>query len=236
MILLQETFLSDSHQCPYLEDQSARYEYFFAIDVKGDELERLLETGWRKFGAYFFRPNCSGCRRCVPLRVVVADFVPSKSQRRVQRRAAAAGVSVTFGPLSYSDRIFEIYADHSLVRFGRQADRDEFISTFYTRSCPSLQSEYYLGDRLVAAGFLDRGNRSLSSVYFVYDTGFDHLRLGTLSIMREIALAREMGLDHYYLGYWIGDNRSMAYKERFYPQERYDWTGGGWKRRERGSE
>ncbi|HOO72516.1 MAG TPA: arginyltransferase [Spirochaetota bacterium] len=227
MILLQEPFLSDTHDCPYLPGQRCRYEYFFAIDVNSEELSHLLEEGWRKFGAYFFRPNCPGCRKCIPLRVLVPDFSRSKSQRRVQRKGSA--VSVYFGPLRYSNRIYEIYQDHSLTRFGRKTEKEDFISSFYTQSCPMLQSEYSLDNKLIAAGFLDRGSNSLSSVYFIFDTQYAHLRLGTLSVLKEIDYARSLGLEYYYLGYWIRQNRSMAYKNRFYPQEQYDWESGKWR-------
>ena len=234
MILLQEPFLSDTHDCPYLESRKCRYEYFFALDVTGEELCRLLEQGWRKFGAYFFRPNCPGCGKCIPLRVLTREFSKSKSQRRIAR----GGEVLTFqvGPLKYSQRAFEIYRDHSLNRFGKEADMQEFIMNFYTQSCPTLQSEYYLGDKLSAVGFLDRGENSLSSVYFVFDTQYDYLRPGTFSVISEIDYARSQGLDYYYLGYWIRENASMSYKNAFYPHERYDWASMQWGRIEKGDD
>jgi len=228
MIILKEPSLGAFHSCPYLAGRQARYEYFLATDVSGTELERLLETGWRKFGIYFFRPACPDCCSCVPLRVGVTNFAPSRSQRRVWRKAGEAGVTVQFCPLHYTERIFQIYADHSLKRFGQCADKNDFLESFYNPSCPAVQSEYYIGDELVGIGFLDRGNSSLSSVYFVYDTNYSHLRLGTLSVLKEIAFAGEVGLQHYYLGYCVGENPSMSYKRHFRPHEQYDWNGQEW--------
>lgn len=228
MILLKEPFLGVFHPCPYLTDRLARYEYFFAMDVSEAELQELLETGWRKFGVYYFRPTCPDCRSCVPLRVDVAGFKPSKSHRRVRRKAKEAGVRVSFGPLRYSERIFQIYTDHSKERFGQDTDKNDFMESFYSPSCPSVQSEYYIDDELVGVGYLDRASSSLSSVYFIFDTNYSHLRLGTLSVLAEIAFAREAGLKHYYLGYCVGENPSMAYKQQFHPHECYDWTGHSW--------
>jgi arginine-tRNA-protein transferase len=230
MIVLKKPFLGLSHPCPYLAGRQARYESFFAVDVSDTELEELLETGWRKFGIYFFRPACPGCRSCVPLRVSVGDFTPSKSQRRVLRKAAAAGVAMRLSPLRYTDRIFQIYTDHSRIRFTQETDKNDFMESFYTPSCPSVQSEYYIDDQLVGVGFLDCGSSSLSSVYFVYDTYYSHLRLGTLSALNEIAFARETGLKYYYLGYRIGESPRMAYKGQFRPHEHFDWTDQKWMR------
>lgn len=233
MLLLQKPQLSRFSQCTYLPDRMCRFEYFFAIDLDARELEDLLSTGWRKFGEYYFRPDCGDCRRCVPLRIFVPEFRPSKGQRRVMR--ACADIEVRFTEPEYREEIFEIYRDHSLHRFGKESDPDEFIAAFYTRSCPSLQSEYYLDGEMIAVGFIDLSREGMSSVYFVYKTAFDEYRLGTCSIIREVEHAASRNLNYYYLGYYIEENRSMAYKEHFHPHEKYDWAEGRWIREGRKS-
>ena len=137
-----------------------------------------------------------------------------------------------FNPLEYRDEIYEIYRIHSRDRFDRETDREEFIDSFYTPSCQTIQSEYYLEDRLIGVGFLDRSDRALSSVYFVYDTACEEYRLGTYSAIKEIQYAAEEGLEYYYLGYYIAENSSMAYKNRFRPNERFDWSTEIWKKEE----
>ncbi len=227
MILLQEPTLSSWESCSYLPDRKWRFEYFFAMNLTSGELEGLLEKGWRKFGTYFFRPQCDPCRSCIPVRVLTQKFTPTKSQRRVLRKCA--DIKVSFSPLQYSERIYEIYRDHSLNRFNRITDRDDFIHSFYFQSCPGLQSEYYLGGQLIAAGFLDRSDRGFSSVYFVFDTAYESYSLGTFSIIKEIEHAASIDLTYYYLGYYIEENRSMSYKNNFKPTEQYDWETGTWR-------
>ena len=107
MLTLQECRLSDEAPCPYLPDRTARYEYFFALDLDARELDALIATGWRKFGLYFFRPECPGCRSCVPLRVPVAGFRPSKGQRRVMRK----NIRQTRLGVRYRPEIFSIYGE-----------------------------------------------------------------------------------------------------------------------------
>lgn len=220
--------MSISSPCVYLPEKMWRFEYFFAADLSGRELEELLSRGWRKFGEYYFRPRCDDCRECVPIRVAARDYRPTKSQRRTARKCRA--VDVRFTESAYRDEIFEIYRDHSMSRFGKESDPNEFITAFYTPSCPSLQSEYYLDDELVAVGFLDRGEESLSSVYFIFKSAFERFGLGTYGAMREIEYAAHRGLKYYYLGYWIRGNTRMAYKGSFQPNERYDWDGEEWHR------
>ena len=65
-------------------------EEFYADAVTPAQLDRLLADGWRHFGTHFFRYNLAvyrdEIRRVIPLRIRVADFQLSKSQRRVLRR------------------------------------------------------------------------------------------------------------------------------------------------------
>jgi arginine-tRNA-protein transferase len=226
MLTLQECRLSDEAPCPYLPDRTARYEYFFALDLDARELDALIATGWRKFGLYFFRPECPGCRSCVPLRVPVAGFRPSKGQRRVMRKNIRT--ETRFGALRYRPEIFSIYSEHSRDRFGREGEIEDFLTNFYQESCPGLQSEYYVDGRLMAVGFLDRSSGGLSSVYFVFRTEFARNSPGIYSVIREIELAASLGLPYYYLGYHVEGCRRMEYKADFRPCERYSWEESRW--------
>ena len=213
--------------CPYLPGRQRQFEYFYADRLEAEELSQLLCRGWRKFGPYFFRPVCPDCRHCIPLRVPVQDFVPSRSQRRVLKKGA--GLQVSYGPLHFEERIFDIYSRHALMRFGQPSDRDDFIAGFYLPSCPALQMEIHHEGTLVGVGFLDRGNDALSSVYFCFDPDYGRLNLGTYSVLVEIERAREMGLRYHYLGYYVPGCGNMVYKDHFRPRQHYDWQTGSWR-------
>ena len=64
-------------------------EAFHADLVASAELDQLLAGGWRHFGTHFFRYNLGiyggEIRRVMPLRIRLADFRLSKSQRRPRR-------------------------------------------------------------------------------------------------------------------------------------------------------
>jgi arginine-tRNA-protein transferase len=226
MILLSKPAISDEAACPYIESEICRFHYFFAREVSGSELEYLLSRGWRKFGLYYFKPVCVKCRKCIPIRLKAGSINVSRSQKRVLKKGEL--IRTEFREPEYRDEIFELYRIHSEERFGRDAGYEDFINSFYTRSCPSLQSEYYIDNKLIAAGFLDRSGQSLSSIYFVYDTEYLKYSPGTLSILREAEYAASIGLTYYYLGYYIEENRSMSYKNSFNIHETMDWETETW--------
>lgn len=227
MIEIRNRDKSDEFPCPYL-DQQARNEFFFAMELNFEEINKLLAEGWRKFGWYYFRPACDNCQACIPLRILTNEFKASRSQRKVINKNTDTQMQVK--PLEFRDEIFELYKKHSMQRFNQTSAKQEFIETHFYPSCPGLQTEYYRDNKLVATGFLDRGSNSLSSVYFIYDTDYSHLSLGVYGALKEIALAQKMALDYYYLGYWIAANKSMRYKNKFYPHELMDWKQEKWQR------
>ena len=231
MRMFCESSLDFPSECLYLPERTSRFEYFYAAELNEQEFNSYLEKGWRKFGQYYFRPHCAlNCFRCVPIRVLAKEFCPTKSQKKVIKKAS--NIKVKFCPLKYRDEIFEIIKDHSLNRFGRIEDKESNMTSFFTESCPSFQSEYYLDGKLIAVGFLDQSNEALSSVYFVFDTSFGKYSLGTLGAIREIQHAASLNLKYYYLGYYIKENHSMAYKNRFHPNEKYNWEEKTWNREE----
>jgi len=227
MQLLQDVRLERPSPCPYLPGRERCYETFLAQGVGPGDLGDLLDGGWRKFGPQFFRPACEGCRQCIPLRVPVREFAPSRSQRRVLRRNR--DLRVLFRPLRPDHDIFTIYRNHSRERFGEEVSPEDFLLLFYLPSCPSQQIEIYLGARLIAVGFLDVSVPGLSSVYFCFDPDFSGRSLGTFSILQEIDYSRRLGLDYYYLGYFVPGCPRMTYKDRFRPRQHFDWSSSSWK-------
>lgn len=226
MILIQDLNLSESQVCHYLPDREWRFKYFFAAELSGEELNVLISKGWRKFGFYYFRPFCEGCEECTPIRVPVDLYIPSKNQKNIIKKNR--DVSVRFGELTYSEEIFSIYEAHSRVRFGMESSYDEFMMNFYTRSCPALQSEYYIDGKLAGVGFLDKTDEALSSVYFIFHPDYSDRSLGTFSAITEIEYCRGHGMKYYYLGYYIDGCGRMRYKNRFRPFELFDWNTEAW--------
>jgi arginine-tRNA-protein transferase len=226
MVLLSEHHISEESDCSYIKEKKWRFAYFFAAEVTPHELDILLSAGWRKFGMYYFKPVCKDCRECIPLRVKTKELILSKSQRRVMKDCK--DIHVDFKDLEYRDEIFDVYKDHSYNRFGKAADDEDFYNSFYTQSCPSMQSEYYVNNKLAGVGFIDISSNAISSVYFVYRNEFAKLRLGTFSAINETQFALTRELKCYYLGYYIENNKSMSYKNSFNKKKKMSWETGLW--------
>ncbi len=226
MKLLCEPQISEESPCSYIAGRNSRFHYFFAVDLTAEELEIVFSRGWRKFGMYYFKPACSDCRECIPIRIRTDQLQPSKSQKRVIKDCR--DLHVEFKELEYRDEIFEIYKDHSLNRFGKDSNYEDFYNSFYAQSCPTMQSEYYIENRLAAVGFIDISSMAFSSIYFIYRDDFKKFNLGTYSIFKEAGFAKSLGLKFYYLGYYVESNRSMAYKNSFHVNEKMNWDTKEW--------
>ena len=159
MQMLHPPSLDTIAPCPYLTGREKQYKFFYAIDLDYRQVDSLLEHGWRKFGPCFFRPSCPDCQLCIPLRVDVNQFSPSRSQKRTLKKGT--DLRVEWGKLHYNERIFEIYRLHSLRRFDDVVKHDDFINAFYIPACPTLQINIFTDDRQIGVGWLDLGERSL---------------------------------------------------------------------------
>ena len=226
MIMLQDKDISPQAPCPYIDGNACQYEYFFAYNLSAGELDTLLSQGWRKFGFYYFRPSCT-CSECIPLRIPVQNFALSKSQRRIMKKNSDIQFRIT--PLEYRDEIYEIYQEHSRVRFDKEDSKENFMEQFFMPSCPSALSEFYLKELLVGVGFLDISSNGLSSVYFIYRQEVLDRSFGIFSMLAEIECAGAMGKLFYYPGFYVKGNPRMAYKASLRPHEQFDIKKGIWK-------
>ena len=66
---------------------------------------------------------------------------------------------------------------------------------------------------------MDALPEALSAIYCYYDPTERARSLGTFNILSLLASARERGLPHVYLGYYVAGCRSMEYKRTFRPNE-----------------
>ena len=223
------SFLSPPTLCHYRTGQitQLRYEIDPALDV--DAYAARLREGWRRFGPIVFRPECPTCRMCQSLRVPVSTFQPTAGQRRVWKRNAGE-VSIRIGEPTVSPEKEELY--HRFHRHGAQtkgwpAEGHMGLDVFALYPFCTEAWSYYVGDRLVAVGYVDALRDGLSAIYFYWDPAERHRSPGTFNILAMIERARERGLPHVYLGYYVEGCRSLEYKARFGPNEILR-PGGEW--------
>lgn len=221
--------VTDSSPCMYLPDRPHRTRFYLPYGSGPDEFDASLARGLRRSGIVFYEPACDGCRACVPIRVPLARFRPSRSQRRCLARAREV-VRERMSEPRFDPEHLDLYNRHARHVSEKATPVDEAAYTEFLieSSVSTLSFEYRVDDRLAGLGFLDVGRRAASSVYFCWDPEFASLGLGTYSALKEIEWCRRAGFLYYYLGYWVEACPSMAYKNRFRPYERMDWTSGRW--------
>ncbi|MFZ5479919.1 MAG: arginyltransferase [Myxococcota bacterium] len=217
--------------CPYLSGQVARLPLRMPMGaVSPDEFDRMLEDGERRSGRMVYRTQCPSCHACEPLRVPVARFRPTQSQRRVARRNDA-DVRVEVGPPELSWERLHLYNRHKHERGLAQGDEPLTAigyRTWLMDTCVDTREvRYFVGRHLVALSILDFGRKSASSVYHYFDPDESGRSLGVYSVLREIDLCAKAGIEWYYLGFYVGSCARLSYKATYWPHQRR--VDGAWR-------
>ena len=73
--------------CPYLSEQTARLPLRLPLArLSRKQLDARLDQGERRQGRLVYRAQCTSCNACEAIRIPVAAYQPSKTQRRIFRR------------------------------------------------------------------------------------------------------------------------------------------------------
>ena len=213
--------LLPEHQCPYLPDRMAQYRGCRADLLPPDLYRRFMDANFRRSGTVLYQPVCRGCRLCIQIRVPVARFQPSKSQRRCWRRNADLHVEIAAPKLT--DEKFDLYRRYVFDWHGPPAEEPtaEDLERFLYEPCTETREVSYRDreGQLLAVGICDVSDVSLSSVYFYFDPAHAARGLGTYGALYELAWAAERNVEHYYLGYWVAGCTTMQYKMSYAPAE-----------------
>ena len=228
-------YVTAPQPCPYLEGRIER-KLFTAL--QGEQAETLNDSlskqGFRRSQNVLYRPSCADCDACLSARIRVADFTPSRSQRRVMKRNSDLLRRPT-SPWATEDQytLFRRYLDHRHAT-GGMADMDLFEFAAMVEETPvrSRLIEYLapdpdFGSVLKAVCLTDILDDGLSMVYSFFDPDREGDSLGTHIILDHIEIARELGLPYVYLGYWVPGSPKMGYKAKFDALEVY--SRGRWR-------
>ncbi|MCH8082169.1 MAG: arginyltransferase [Proteobacteria bacterium] len=228
---LPKFYITAPTPCPYLKDKMERK--VFTVLSGSDPARRheaLSHMGFRRSQNIVYRPACEDCKKCISVRVRVQDFKPSKTMARTVRKFHGLAVEDQVPYASFEQ--FNLLKSYLTARHagGGMAEMDEFEFSEMVESSPVMTRliEYremepegakHRSGSLAGVALTDIMSDGLSLVYSFFKTDKAASGLGTFIILDHIQKARAAGLSYLYLGYWVKDSKTMAYKARFQPLE-----------------
>ncbi len=237
MNLLKEFSLQD--KCSYLADMTQSTHYKIVDNCTKQECQDLIERGFRRFGKMFFRPVCPTCTACESIKIDVENYHFSKSARRILKKSKDIQIYMQKPSLTQEHlQVFEKY--HRYMHKKKGWDYNHTTPEHYFQSFVDGAHEfgyevlYFFNERLIGVDLIDILDDGVSSIYFYYDPEFSHYSLGKLSLYQQIQYAKQSKKRWIYLGYYVEECPSLAYKAEYKPfltlegrpqlEEEYNWT------------
>ena len=215
-------YQTQEHPCSYLYGEAART-VFLNPQQKIDTsvYSQLSEFGFRRSGDHIYKPMCHHCQACIPLRIPVESFAPSRKHKRTLKKNS----DLTIKQVKTIDTA-EHYSLYRLYIEERHADGDmypptqEQYTSFLTGEWASVNYyEFRKDDRLLAVSVADVMDNGVSAIYTYFDPFATKRSLGRLAILSLINIAKKKHLPAVYLGYWIKSSPKMRYKSEYRPLE-----------------
>ena len=215
-------YVTTKYSCGYIDGQDAQSIVATPYKiVNSQNFNSLITKGFRRSGQYVYKPNCTDCSACIPIRLLASNFNPSRSQKRVKKYLD--NLSVKLLPLTFDEEHYNLYVDYQNKRHPNSSESEDDTSDyndFLVRSnVNSKLVEFRLNNQLKIVSIIDIIDDGISAVYTFYDCSDKKLSLGTISIIWLLEFCKKENLSFLYLGYWIYESQKMKYKINFKPYE-----------------
>ena len=215
-------YATPPHECNYLSGREAVTLFADPHFPKNSRLySALADCGFRRSGEHLYVPHCSGCARCIPVRIPVAEFIPTRSQLRTRKRNR--DLSIYRLPAEFNPEHFQLYRNYLKQRHTgggmdnpTEANYMEFLTSSWS---DTFFYEMRRNGQLLCVAVVDFMDNAMSAVYTFFDPDYSRNSLGRYAILYELEEAWRLELKWLYLGYWIKGCEKMEYKNEYQPLE-----------------
>ena len=184
--------------------------------IRGDALDFYLAQGYYRMQQDLFTcqfvPFDGRLYTAHWLRLDLSRVQWGPEQRRLLRRNAR--FTATTRPFRLTDEYEELYARYrAAITFDAALTIEAVLLGGATHNVFNTQIiELRDEGRLIAAGVLDFGERTLAGILNFYDPAYHRPSLGKYLLLLKTDYARRRHLDYYYPGYLVHDYPKFDYK------------------------
>ena len=154
-------YATPPHDCSYITGEKATTMFVDPrTTIQVDTYSALSQLGFRRSGNHYYRPHCENCQQCIPVRLPVDSFVPSRSQKRVKQKNQ--GLKVVTRDSSFREEHYSLYERYIN---NRHADGDmhppskaQYESFLVNNPASTFFAEFWDQGCLVAVSVIDELN------------------------------------------------------------------------------
>lgn len=222
-------YVTTGYTCGYLPNKMAQSLIAapqHLVDAK--VYSGLIQQGFRRSGKFSYRPHCENCQECIPVRIILDQFSPNRSQKRAFKQHNNLTTAIL--PVGFHEEHYALYVSYQRARHSEEKIQDEtapqendveqYQSFLCQSNVESVMVEFRENEQLKMVSVIDIVRDGISAVYTFYETKNTATSYGTYNVLWQTLWAKELGLPYLYLGYWIRDSKKMAYKQNYQPLEK----------------
>lgn len=187
--------------------------------------QQLLTVNFRRSGEQTYSPHCPACRACQSVRISPEQWQPSRSQRRLLKKAQRSGLQYRLVTKADINQYFPLFAAYIAFKHDDgimyPANEEQLSSMLECSWLPVRFLEIYQAEQLVSVSIIDELADSYSAVYTFFAEQYQLFSPGKLAIIYLLEQARSDDKTFVYLGYLVEACQKMAYKAEFSPQQRF---------------